>query len=198
MRISELGRFYPEGRKTPEQKESPEKEKEETAVTPEQAEKKITTAEAVIFAGLLGLKAYLIYDNKREKVKKAVDETKQDIQAQPVAAKEIVGGLLMQFGSLALEYQREQQEQKLRIKQKFLSSLQKITTEKNQLDLLRDYETLQNEAIQESLRKPLEKMGITEEEKIELKASMDPIAKAKQQAKSRSMSFINNLLDSSR
>lgn len=40
----------------------------------------------------------------------------------------------MQFGSLALEYQREQQEQKLRIKQKFLSSLQKITSERNQMD----------------------------------------------------------------
>src|SRR3989344_9209612 len=109
MRISELGKFYPEKRKAEEQKENPETEKDEISSTPEQAERKISTTEAIVFAGLLGLKAYVIFDNKREKVKKAVDEAKQDFQTQPVAAKEIAGGLLMQLGSLALESQHEPQ-----------------------------------------------------------------------------------------
>ncbi len=198
MRIDRLDRFHPKEEKDPET-ESKEKREDEIQKSPEYPEKKeISTAEAVVFAGLLGLKAYVIYDNKREKVKKAIDEAKQDFQTQPVAIKEIAAGLVMQLGSLALEYQREQQEQKLRIKQKVLSSLQKLATEKNQLDFLGDYETLQSEAIQESLRKPFEGVGMTEEEKVKLKVSMDPIAKAKQQAKSKVADFISSLIDSSR
>lgn len=164
----------------------------------EKVPEKISATEAVIFAGLLGLKAYVFYDSKREEIRRVVDETKQDLQAQPVAAKEIVGGLIAQLGSLVLEHQREQQEQKLRIRQKFLSSLQKIAIERNQLDLLKDYEALQGEAIQEYLRKPREKAKISGEEKAEFKALMDPVDSAKQQAKDKVMSFINGLLNSSR
>ena len=196
MRIDRLDRFNPDEERN--SKTNPKETDGEVLKTPESTEKKVSATEIAVFAGLLGLKAYMIFDNKRKEIQGAVSEAKQDFQTQPTAAKEIAGGLLMQLGSLALEYQREQQEEKLKIKQKFLSSLQKITTEANQLDLLKDYERLQNEVIQESLRKPTERMSLAEEEENEFKATIDPITKARQQAKSRVTSFIDNLTDLSR
>ena len=140
----------------------------------------------------------MIYDNKRKEVQEAVNEAKKDFQTQPASVKEIAGGLLMRFGSLALEYQRERQEEKLKIKQKVLSSLQKIATEEERIDLLRDYEKLQNETINESLRSPRERAEMTEEEKTEIKTSIDPLAQAKQQAKQEVADFVKGLLGISR
>ena len=82
--------------------------------------------------------------------------------------------------------------------QKVLSSLQKIATEEERIDLLRDYEKLQNETINESLRSPRERAEMTEEEKTEIKTSIDPLAQAKQQAKQEVADFVKGLLGISR
>ncbi|MEK7564870.1 MAG: hypothetical protein AAB394_02965 [Patescibacteria group bacterium] len=197
MRIDQLDRFRSSDSREESSKEALG-EKDEKVKKPEANREKITTTEIALFAGLLGLKAYVIYDNKRKEVQEAVNEAKKDFQTQPASVKEIAGGLLMRFGSLALEYQRERQEEKLKIKQKVLSSLQKIATEEERIDLLRDYEKLQNETINESLRSPRERAEMTEEEKTEIKTSIDPLAQAKQQAKQEVADFVKGLLGISR
>lgn len=195
MRIDKLDRFHPEEEnqkiENPEKIQTEPPESTETKPVPE----KVGFVEAAMFVGLLGLKAYLVYDDKKEKLHKAVDAAKNDFQNQPGLTKEIAGGLVAEIGSLVLEYQREQREQKLIIKQKFLSSLQKLATERNQIDLLKDYETLQGEVIQESLTRPQKRTGLTEEEKNTHKLSADPIEKARQEARDKFKSFIKNLRD---
>ena len=77
MRISELGRFYPEGRKNTRTKESPETEKNEVSVTLEQAEKKITTAEVVVGVIALGLRAKLFMDDKGTEARGVIEKAKK-------------------------------------------------------------------------------------------------------------------------
>ena len=61
---------------------------------------------------------------KEKKYKKLLMRLK-DFQTQPASVKEIAGGLLMRFGSLASNI-NENDKKKIKNKTKVLSSLQKI------------------------------------------------------------------------
>ncbi len=195
MRISELGRFYPEGRKTQEQKESPETEKNEVSVTLEQAEKKITTAEVVVGVIALGLRAKLFMDDKGTEARGVIEKAKKDIQTQPDEFKPIFGTTALRLGSLLLDHLRGQKEQKLTIRQGFLDSMQELEVKANQLRMLNDYEQLQQEATNEALRSPVKIAGLDEEAKTKLKGKIRMSNEARNnEAKRKFEEFIDGVL----
>lgn len=150
--------------------------------------------DAVVFAGLIGLKAWLFYETNKPELQKITSEDKQDFLEQPAAVKEIAGSVAVQIGSLVLENQRKQLEQRLEIRQKFLNSIERITTAKHELELLVDYEMLQGETMREAFKKPQERMGLSKEGRAKFKSTMDPRERAKQRAKKKVGGFISNLI----
>ena len=87
--------------------------------------------------------------------------------------KEVVGNAINSIESLVLNDLIEHQKQRLGIRQKFFNSLNTLAVQRDQIDLLRDYEELQKEATTEVLDResvPREKANIAEDEKARVKS----------------------------
>ncbi|MEK7629379.1 MAG: hypothetical protein AAB394_02535 [Patescibacteria group bacterium] len=200
MRISELGRFYPEGRKTQEEqveKESFEKEKDEVLVTPEQVEKKITTAEVLVGAIALGIRAKLFMDDKGTEVRGVFEKAKEDILTEPTEVKPVLGRSIMDIGSLIVDHIAEKEKRKLEIRQSFADSVSGLAGKINELKMLRDFEEIQQEGIVKTLRTPLRPVGLSEDEKIKLREKIKTAEDTKEKKRKEGFyKFINGLLNS--
>lgn len=156
---------------------------------------KLTGADAVVGTLMLGLKIKSFFDKKGAEMEKVFDEVKSDLKSQPSSLKDILSNSIASFSSLALEHEREQKEQKLKIKQKFLDSLQKIDAQLGQLDVLTDFEKIQNETIQDTKSTPHKKVDISEEEKRGFRSTMDASAQEKRDKALRDAgAFVGGLL----
>lgn len=161
----------------------------------QEGKEEISGAEILVGALLIGMKVKHFFDNKGSEIGKVFDEAKEDFKTQPTTYKEIIGRSILSFGSLVLEHEREQKEQRLEIKQKFLDSMHNIAAQQNQLEILDDYEKLQREAIVETAKSPRKRIGMSEEEKTKTRASIDMAGKTRnEEAKKQVEDFISGLL----
>ncbi|MDP3764060.1 MAG: hypothetical protein Q8Q95_00355 [bacterium] len=197
MRISELGKFYPEGREAQEQKENPETEKDETLVTPEQAEKKITTAEAIVGVIALGIRVKLFMADKGVEVKRVVQEAKKDVLTEPAEVKPILGKTIADIGSLIVDHITERKERRLEIRQRFANSVGELAGKLNKLEMLRGFEEVQQEEIAKTLSTPLRPVGLSEDDRIKLREKTE-IAKGDKVRKEKESfyKFVDGLLNS--
>ncbi|MCX6719437.1 MAG: hypothetical protein NTZ38_03635 [Candidatus Taylorbacteria bacterium] len=183
--------------KFPTEEDKPESGSEAISSPEESHENQETMGgvEAIVGTLILGMKIKRFFDSKGSEMGKVFDEAKEDFKSQPTALKEIMSNSIASFGSLVLEHQREQKEQKLKIKQKFLDSLQRINAQRDQLDVLDNFEKLQEEAITETANMPHEKVNASSESKRNFKSSIENSAQAKKEkAKSEVEMFVNGLL----
>lgn len=180
--------------KNAEKTESMEKVESETKKSVETSPEKISTAETVVGAVLFGMKVKHFLDNKGPEIKGVVEEAKKDIQIQPTEIKPIIGNSILRLGSLLLDHAREQKEQKLEIRQKFINLMREVVAKGNQLEMLNDYERLQQETAAETLKSPVKITGLSEEEKTRLREKARTADEIRnKEARKKFEEFINNL-----
>ena len=178
---------------------SAEKTEAEHGESSEKGPEKISTMEAiatVLFGGLvIAIEAQRLFDNKGNEIKQVVEEAKGDLKEQPTEFGSILGGSLMRFESLLLDYEREQKEKTLEKRQKFLDSMHDVAAKKKQLEELDVLERLQREAIIKAAQFPQENAGVTEEEeKTKLRGSISAAGHArKEKARKQTEGFLGRL-----
>jgi hypothetical protein len=166
-------------------------------MSPEGKPEKVSGAEALLGTLILGMKVKRFFDSKGAEMGRVFDEAATDFKSQPTALREIIGNSVASFGSLVMEHQREQKEKKLQIKQKLLNSLQKMAAQRDQLDMLDDYERLQEEEIVSASQSGAERerAGIGEKERGDYKSSVDSAQKKKKDgARAQVGSFVSGLM----
>ena len=191
-------RFNPEEKKLQkieDKAEEVEKVGIESEKSVETGPEKISTAEFILGAVALGIRAKLFLDDKGAEVRGVIEEAKKDILTEPTEAKPVFGRSIADIGSLIVDHIREEKERKLTIRQSFVDSVNGLTGKLNQLKMVEDFEEIQRQDIAKTVRTPIKVDGLSEEEKTKLREKIEVSKTNKEKHRKESLfSFVNGLL----